>query len=179
MENINGLILNKLDFTPSKQGDFIYHEGPLLSHFVDESNPNNQYFYKWTDASEERNRWMIFKFNEKQIKQFLNKEKTLLDIVYQNSFVYLLDLDNNLAEKQILLISVENIPASYLPAANSFFDEKQYEKYASNLRNKMITNNIDKNFKRVFKKIHLLRNEQKMNKRLLNLILENTHVKQA
>ena len=41
MKKIKGTIIKHLGFEPIKQGDFIYHEGPLLSHFVDKNNPSD------------------------------------------------------------------------------------------------------------------------------------------
>ena len=43
MEIIKGIKLEKLGFTPVKQGDILYHDGPLISHFIDSVNKNIHY----------------------------------------------------------------------------------------------------------------------------------------
>ena len=92
MEKLDGIQLDGLDFKPLKMGDLLYHEGPLLSHFVDEENPSNQYFYKWSDHDDTAHRWMIFKVMERDLSDFFQHKNTLLDIIRHNAFVYFVDL---------------------------------------------------------------------------------------
>lgn len=41
MKKVKGIHIEHLGFDPIKQGDFIYHEGPLLSHFPFEEQYEN------------------------------------------------------------------------------------------------------------------------------------------
>lgn len=134
MEKLDGIQLTGLDFKPMKMGDLLYHEGPLLSHFVDEENPSNQYFYKWSDCDDTVHRWMIFKVTERDLSDFFQHKTTLLDIIRHNTFVYFVDLESDLTARQVMLVATANIPPKYLPLAGSGFDEKGYEDYALELK---------------------------------------------
>lgn len=114
-------------------GDLLYHEGALLSHFVDEDNPSNQYFYKWSDLNGQLHRWMVFKVTEKDLSGFFQHKNTLLDIVQHNSFVYFVDLEPNMTCHQVVLVSTANIPLKYLPFEDSGFEETGFEDYALEL----------------------------------------------
>ena len=70
---IDGIEIPSLDFIPYKIGDLIYQESPVLSHFVDNENYNNHYFYKWTDCDDFVNRWLVFKVSSSNIYSFLYK----------------------------------------------------------------------------------------------------------
>jgi len=179
MKEINGFKLTKLDFIPLKLGDFLYHEGSLLSHFIDELNPNIQYLYKWTDCDEVCNRWMIIKLSETLLLRFFCKEVSLRDIVFQSPYVIFVDIDDYLVEKQIIIAPIENVYSGYLPSAQSFFDEEQYEKYAINLRDKIILNERDTKFEKVYEELSTIKNQQQINNQLLNVLLQFLNTKQS
>jgi len=139
MERLDGIHLSGLDFKPLKMGDLLYHEGPLLSHFVDEDNPSNQYFYKWSDHDHVAHRWMIFKVTEGDLRDFFQHKNTLLDIIRHNAFVYFIDLEPNLVPRQVMLVATDSIPLKYLPFDSSSFDEDGFEDYALELKGKINT----------------------------------------
>ena len=120
MDKIDGLNIAKLGFKPLHLGDFLFHEGPLLSHFIDENNPHEHYLYKWADSDDSCNRWLIAKLSEEMLKDFFNKKISLRQIITQNAFVYLLDLDNDLTEKAITIVNTADLPETYLPTQNAF-----------------------------------------------------------
>ena len=134
METLEGTQIANLGLNLKRQGDLLYHEGPLLSHFANTENPNEHYLYKWTDCDESANRWLIFKVFNTAFEPFFNKEMTLLQMISANPFVYFIDLDNNVDEKKVFICSTNKIPSDYLPSENSFFDETQYEQYAFELK---------------------------------------------
>jgi hypothetical protein len=70
MNNIKGLTISHLGFQPFKMGDFLYYQGPLLSHFIDKNNPTDHYFYRWVEADDNCNRWLVFNSTEKDITNF-------------------------------------------------------------------------------------------------------------
>ncbi len=137
MEKLDGIQLSDLDFKPLKMGDLLYHEGPLLSHFVDEENPSNQYFYKWSDQNDTVHRWMIFKVTERDLSDFFKHKNTLLDIIRHNTFVYFIDLEPNMTSSQVVLVATSDVPAKYLPFEGSGFDETGFEDYALELKSKI------------------------------------------
>ena len=128
MKKIKGTLIKHLGFEPVKQGDFIYHEGPLLSHFVDKNNPSDNYLYRWVDFNDDSHRWLISRLSDGDLSAFFKRQSSLRQLISKNSFVYLLDLDAQLNKIQILLVSSNDLPDAYLPQINSFFDEEQYEK---------------------------------------------------
>jgi len=137
MEKLNGLNIDNLGFIPQKMGDLLVHDGTLLSHFTNSKNSNEHYIYKWSDCDEYCNRWLIFKINNDEIIDFFEKKINWLDLIRRNSYVYFIDLDNEIEIRQIILCSTNSIPIEYLPSDNSFFKEKKYEKYALDLYNKI------------------------------------------
>lgn len=155
MENLDGIQLFGLDFKPVKMGDLLYHEGPLLSHFVDDDNPSNHYFYKWSDCDDSTNRWMIFKVIERDLSNFFQHKINLLDIVRHNAFVYFIDLDSSLHAHNITLVATANIPSKYLPLVDSGFDEQGYEYYALELKSNVVTyrNILNRLRKELIKKV--------------------------
>ncbi|MEN9611149.1 MAG: hypothetical protein RLZZ628_1963 [Bacteroidota bacterium] len=129
MEQIQGIQISNLGFQLTRQGDLLYHEGPLLSHFTNEENKDH-YLYKWSDCDEIVHRWLIFKVSVAGLRLFFETKCTLLQLIHGNPFVYFVDLDTNQHQTNLILTSTDNIPKDYLPSEKSFFKPKQYEKYA-------------------------------------------------
>jgi hypothetical protein len=134
MEKLDAFPIADLGIKLQLQGDLLYHEGPLLCHFVNEENPKEHYFYKWTDCDDAYNRWLAFRISIENLRYFFDGKINLLQLIKQNPFVYLIDLDNDLNQKSILICQTLNLPEDYLPSENSFFKEIQYEKYALQLK---------------------------------------------
>ena len=129
MKRLIGVKINKLDFVATKQGDLLYHEGPLLSVFKDNFS-DNFYLYKWSDCDEKAHRWLVFKASFKNLTAFFDKQMSLRHIILDQPFTYLLDLDNNLDPLSIVIVSTHNIPKTYLPEPDSYFDAGEFESYA-------------------------------------------------
>jgi hypothetical protein len=130
MKKLTGIKIQKLDFLPVKQGDLLYHEGSLLSVFKDALS-GNYYFYKWSDCDEKGHRWLTFKVSIKGLNDFFDKKVSLKELILEQPFSYIIDLDIDINPSQITLVSVENIPHSYLPDSDSYFDEPDFEEYAT------------------------------------------------
>ena len=137
MKQLKGISLSQLDFAPEHLGDLLYQEGPVLAHFVNKDNPAEHYLYRWTDMDDTNNRWLVIKLSEKQLFEYLSRQMSLLQLIQPASFGYFLDLDDDLRTNQIFLTPVADIPADYLPGSNSYFEEKQFEPYAAELRNRL------------------------------------------
>ena len=172
MDNIKGLNISKLGFKPLKLGDFLYHEGPLVSHFVDSSNLYEHYIYKWCDNDSDCNRWLIAKCEEAVLGDFFDKKITLRDIIYQNAFVYILDLDNDINEHNVLVVNTQDLPEVYLPTKNSFFNEKQYEKYALELKEEILKRKNVANFDQILLELSVLKKQQNETNSLLTTIMK-------
>ena len=134
MEIIKAINIQELGLNLEKIGDFLYHEGPLLSLFKDKQNPNHYYFYKWADCDERCNRWLIFPVTTEILRGFLFKEIPLRKIILNNAYVFFIDLNNDLEAEQYLIASSSEIPNSYLPSENSFYKEECYTDFANNFK---------------------------------------------
>jgi predicted flap endonuclease-1-like 5' DNA nuclease len=172
MDDIKGLVISKLGFKPLKLGDFLFHEGSLVSHFADSTNLKEHYIYKWCDSDALCNRWMIAKCSEDLLTDFLNNKITLRGIINANAFVYIMDLDDDLDEHNILIANTQDLPEAYLPTENSFFNEKQYEKYALQLKEALLKKTNDINIDQVLQELSNLKNQQHITNTLLNAILK-------
>jgi len=106
----------------SKVRDLIYYEGALLSHFRNSAGQN--FFYSWCDCSDEVHRWMVWEVSEADIKQYLNNQKSLRNLLTNESVktVYVADIDDNVKVKRLIAVQTGNLPESYLPTADSFFE---------------------------------------------------------
>ena len=136
MKRLTGIKIQKLDFLPIKQGDLLYHEGPLLSLFKDALS-DNFYFYKWSDCDDKSHRWLVFKVSIKSLKAFFDKQQSIRQLILEQPFSYFLDLDNNLDPLSIVIVSTPNMPKSYLPEQDSYFDADDFENYALILQQKL------------------------------------------
>jgi hypothetical protein len=138
MEHIKGIQIADLGFKLTRQGDLLYHEGPLLSHFRNEDNQDH-YLYKWSDCNDIAHRWLVFKVSAENLKLFFETKWTLLQLIQNNPFVYFLDLDGEQHQTNLILTSTDQIPTDYLPSEKSFFKPKQYEKYAFELKDALFS----------------------------------------
>jgi len=177
MKKLNGIIVKGLDFNPKKMGDLLYCEGPLLSHFQDIEKSNEHYFFRWVDNDDDTHRWLIFKATDKELLSFFNKSISLRKLIEKNTIVTLLDLDDDLNKKSIIISSIDSIPDNYLPSENSFFNENRFENYATELKEKLETKYMEESIIiQLFRKVTALEDQQKKSFKLLNkmaLTLQN------
>ena len=163
MEKIEGLIISKLTFSPKKLGDLLYYDGPLLSHFIDEERPNDNYLYRWVDNDDDANRWLISKISIEELTDFFEGKLSLKNLLESNQTIILLDLDDELNKKQIILTTLSNVPNSYLPSLSSQFEARFYHKYALHLKDKLIQNRLnDKITSELLDKVNSLEKQQRL-----------------
>ena len=171
MEKLEAFPISDLGIKLQLQGNLLYHEGPLLSHFVNEDNPNEHYFYKWTDCDDSCNRWLIFSVSIEKLHLFFEQKISLLQLIQQNPFVYFIDLDNDLNQKNLFFCQKQNIPIDYLPSENSCFKEIQYERYALSLKAQLKESlNESALLEHVLEELSTLKSNQKEQNNLLTNI---------
>ena len=136
MEIIKAINIQELGLNLEKIGDFLYHEGPLLSVFKDLFS-DNFYLYKWSDCDEKANRWLVFKVSMHALNAFFDKELSLRQIILDQPFSYFLDFDNALDPLSIVVVSTQNIPKNYLPEQDSYFDALEFDSYATIFQQKI------------------------------------------
>jgi len=150
----------------------LYHEGPLLSHFIDENRPEDHYLYRWVDSGDEVHRWLIFRVSEEDLLAFFEQKITLKTLILSRQTVTVLDLDNDLNKKQIQLIPTEHLPENYLPSDTSTFKEKFYDEYALKLRENVLTKAQEQSIiKTLLGKVHNLEIQQNTILKMMNELL--------
>lgn len=122
MKEILGIDINFDIAQLIKVTDLISFDGPLLSHFMNDKGDN--YLFYWVDVNETHNRWMFFRVDISRIQSYLEKRETLYSLIVNgnDSFVYFVDIDNNLNYQNIKLIPTKMIIEEYLPEKESFFE---------------------------------------------------------
>jgi len=88
--------IDNFDKTLKRRGDLIYYDGPILSHFIDDSNYKH-YFYLHIDNDDIYNRWLIFSIDSiDDFKRFLNGYVSLQYLIDSSKSTYIADIDNEL-----------------------------------------------------------------------------------
>lgn len=142
MQSVKGL---KIESFPIKGlykiDDLIYFDGPLLSFYSNDSGDN--YLYYWVDVDDFCNRWVVFSVELSELNDYLNGITTLYSLIHSSLTGYLLDLDDNLATKNVLLIQISDLPDDYIPEIKSIYScentsEEIFLKYYSKKHKKGI-----------------------------------------
>ena len=123
MEQIKGTQLGKWPLNDlSKIDDLIYFEGSLLSNFKNDGGDN--YLFYWCDSDESYNRWLVFRVIEKQLQNYFDKKTSLRELMLELSdgFLYSVDIDDELQYRNIYMMVSQDLPESYLPSPDSYYD---------------------------------------------------------
>ena len=172
MKQINGTKLPRLGFIPQKLGDLIYYEGPLLSLFIDNSNPDTYYLYKWVDNDDTANRWLITQLGAAILRSFFNKEISLRNLILQANNCFVVNINDDLAYKEVTFCTTNVIPKEYLPAENSFFSEARYTEFAQSFKTIIANNRIYDILDKILKEIDTVKKTQNDTRTLINLLLK-------
>lgn len=174
MKTISGIKITKLGFIPQKIGDLIYHEGPLLSLFIDRNNPDTYYLYKWADCDEKTNRWLVLQLNTIDLRSFFYKEISLRTLLLNNPLTYVLSLDDSLTEVDRMVCSTSDLPKEYLPKENSLYSEEKYTEFATVFKTIIASNRIDDMLNEILKELSVLKKNQNSTQQLLKLLVNPT-----
>jgi len=133
MEKLKSIELPKLGFKLKKMGDFLFHEGPIQSHFI--SDKDEDYLFFWADIVGNTNRWMVVKSNPNLLHLFFTKKINTKDLITNNpeNFVYFIDINQLGDWEKIQLVANLNIPTTYYPSEDSYYIADHYEAYAREL----------------------------------------------
>lgn len=105
-----------------KIADLIVCDGPLLSHYS--TCTGDQYLLYWLDSDETCNRWMVVRTNLGALRQYVNREIPLLQLLEspEDGFVWIIDMDEalNLVHSETLPVSL--IPQKYLPEPEAMYE---------------------------------------------------------
>ncbi len=149
-EQIKGFDI-PFDLTALKhRTDLIEQDGPLLSLYYNDKG--DYYLLYWLDCDAESNRWMILRVDNQTLYEYLDKERTLLQVIQQPSdnFVWITDIDN--AGNQIFTkaLPVSAIPSAYLPAADSWFEFDHQQELLKDVSTDQFEVDIPKSDKNLF-----------------------------
>jgi len=131
---IKGVRLQNLTFEFKALGDFLYWEGPLLSHLVNQYDED--FLFQWCGKDETFNRWLLYKTNYDLLHRYFRGDLTDLDLLLANpdGFVYIVDVDHDVNWRQIFVVAFDDIPKNYLPNAAVNYDPGDFEPYTEKLR---------------------------------------------
>lgn len=135
MEPVKGIKLNTFLLKKLRRiADLIYFDGPLLSHFKNEDG--DSYLYYWCDVDENYNRWLIFRVAEEELKQYLLGKISLREIILDpvDGFVYSADIDNDLQYHNVYIIQPADLPETYFPEIDSFYEFEPVYSERENIR---------------------------------------------
>ena len=125
MENILGCQFNQFPLNLTYIVDLSYFDGSLLSVF--KSEHGDFYIYNWCDVDDQFNHWLVFRVKRKSLIKYLERELSFRDLVLSpiDGFQYLLEIDDDLDVKNIYVVQPHNLPESYIPGKNSYYNDLQ------------------------------------------------------
>ena len=122
-ENLPIRLLNKHIYVC----DLIYFDGAVLSLFRDQKQ---SWFYLWCDTDgPDKDRWLLFPVDRGDLINYLQKSEPLISLLQKSRLHWVLTITNrDLSLPQSTIRYLKNvqfsdIPQSYLPNDESFFDE--------------------------------------------------------
>ncbi len=150
MEKLNGY---KLPFDISQlklRSNLIEQDGPLLSLYY--NNKGDYYLFYWLDCDDVTNRWMVMRVALNILYQYLNKDRTLLQVIEESSdnFVWIIDLDNDGKQANTLAVTLSNLPLDYLPDKDSYFEFDNQQELLQNVSTDKVEIDIPKSDKSLF-----------------------------
>lgn len=113
----------QFDFSGFKRiADLIYFDGPFLSHYV--SQKGDDYLFYWVDRDDHDNRWLVLRVSLVSLQKYIGKELTLRELIENpnDGYMYSVDVDNDLQYHNVKLVQPSDLPADYLPDADSYYE---------------------------------------------------------
>lgn len=106
--------------------DFLYHEGPMLSLYRDAEG--RLFFYKWCDVDQNLNKWLVAYITPEELRQFFNREKTLLHCILSSEIALMIYIDKEIEiQREVKVIKVnKEMRKDELPSEDSYFDKNIY-----------------------------------------------------
>lgn len=101
--------------------DLIAFDGPLLSLFKSDSGIDA--LFVWLDCSEIRNRWAIIDIKRDNLRDYLNRKLSLLDVFKASTSVTVFDAGPTARKSNLVRTRWSDLPQEYLPKENSFLTE--------------------------------------------------------
>ena len=122
MKTIKGFDI-QFDFSNFRKiADLIFFEGPLLSHYV--SDKGDDYLFYWVDRDGRDNRWLVLRVSLASLQKYIGKQLSLRELIASpnDGYLYCVDVDDALSYHNVKLVQSSDLPAEYLPDADSFYE---------------------------------------------------------
>lgn len=131
MNDIRGLIITK-EYLPSFEWvrDIQYFDGPLLSEY--KTNTGDTYIFHWCDCSENLNRWLAVRVSKRSLLELTSGLLSIheaLTVKNQENTSIILDIDDNVDIAEAKLVSISDLPTSYLPKKEVTIDPELFHDY--------------------------------------------------
>jgi hypothetical protein len=134
MEVLNNSIIEKnssvFKNTLVRVVDMLHFEGPLLTLF---ENPNHKtlYLLDWVDRDASANRWLIYRCNVPTLTKFIKSKISHNRLFFADEPICrVVDIDVNLEWIQLQIIDKKDLPTSYYPAKDAFFEKADCPQFA-------------------------------------------------
>jgi hypothetical protein len=128
MEVLNGYKIDNFQIAQlQKIGDLDYFEGPSLSLFKSVKD-DTLYLFDWVDCDAHAHRWLVYAVSIQQLTKFIDRKITRYDLVFNQKQVEILDLVDNSTLSQAYSLKTSDLPQSYKPNTNTFFDSNESPK---------------------------------------------------
>jgi hypothetical protein len=125
METLNGKNIDSLNFQHSltRIADVQNVEGPLLTLF-ENTLDKHLYLFDWVDRGTQFNRWIVYRCKSNMLKKFIYSEASHYDLLMSDeTYCNTIDIDKNLNWNNIRTIKKTNLPESYFPQKEVFFEK--------------------------------------------------------
>lgn len=126
METLNSEKLNKLPFTLDtfkRVADLVHIEEPFLVVFQHKGN-NHYYLFDWVDGNEDYNRWLVYTSSLEDLSNYMQRNLSQNELFWKGGTAcHVIEIDRNFAWHNPQIIYKENLPTTYYPPQNTFFDE--------------------------------------------------------
>lgn len=129
MKNQEGIQLTMFPFKKlTLFHHILFYDEPFLSHVQDEDGAD--YLGLWVDNNDKAHRWLVFRVQPIDLKNYLGKKRALKSLVLStnNDFIFLADMIDGKYANTLMLKPTNLIP-DYIPEEDSFYKSGIDEKY--------------------------------------------------
>lgn len=104
-------------------GDLEWFEGPLVSLFLEDTSAQ-LFILHWIDVRDDTHRWLLYPVSPRGLQLYLNGKITNEDLLWLQpvGMLRIVDMNADMQLRGVKYSSVADLPADYLPTAESYFD---------------------------------------------------------
>jgi hypothetical protein len=116
MIDISNYLISEFPLRLKKVEDIIEFDGPILSHFKDESGAD--YLYYWVDWDSTANRWLVWQTTSKAIEELKSEDDNFsrTHLPTSNQECFIVDIDANINYHNAYKLLGRDINEKYKPS---------------------------------------------------------------